>query len=155
MARGWAKLPRELSKLPSREVSIIGNSWSSSEKKGFFLEDLFHERGKDANEAAPSKLSEAVKRLVAFIAANRPRVIIAVMCRICECVKATSIMSKTDASTLCLPFPRGQKYQDYVSGLSEVLLSLQRGSLAEPKVRCSPEANSMARKYCSKIMKEL
>jgi len=64
-------------------------------------------------------------------------------------------MSETDALTLCLPFPRGQKYQDYVSGLSEVLLSLQRGSQAEPKVRCSPEANSKARKYCSKIMKEL
>jgi len=106
--------------------------------KNFYLEDLFHVRGKKVCEASLDEVQKALEGLTQFIALHRPRLVIAVLCRICGCVKKAAADAKLDISVICLPFPRksSKNYQRYVKSLAKILQSLLSDSPIKIHVCC-------------------
>jgi len=109
--------------------------------KNFYLEDLFHVRGKKVCEASLDEIQKALEGLKQFIALHRPRLVIAVLCRICGCVKKAVADAKLDIPVICLPFPRksSKNYQRYVKSLAKILQSLSSGSPIKIHVCCSDD----------------
>jgi len=94
--------------------------------RGFYLEDLFHERGKNVCEASLDELQKALEELTRFIASHEPRLVVAVLHRICGCVKKAVIDAGLSIPVVCLPFPRrrSKNYRKYVDGLARIIRSL-------------------------------
>jgi len=123
--------------------------------RGFYLEDLFHERSRKTYEASVDELRRVVRELADRISLYRPRLVIAVLCRICECVKSAVIEAGVYVPAVCLPFPIGGNHQRYVKGLTETLQQLLRGGPLEDRNYCSDKPTSKKRRYCLKILREI
>jgi len=128
----------------------------SFRSRGFYLEDLFHIRGKKVYEASLDELREAVRELANRISLYRPRLVIAVLCRICECVKRAVIEAEINVPIICVPFPNpGGNHQRYIKGLVETLQLLSSGTPLGDKNYCSNKSTSKHRRPCLKILREL
>jgi len=123
--------------------------------RGFYLEDLFHERDRKTFEVSIDELRKAVRDLADRISLYRPRLVIAVLCKICECVKRAAIEAGVDVPVVCLPFPIGGNYPSYVKGLAETLQQLLRGGPLEDRNYCSDRATSKKRRHCLKLLREI
>jgi len=117
-------------------------------KHGFFLEDLFHEMNKKIDEVTPAELKQATEKLASFIDTYKPKLVIATLCRICGCVKEATLIAKTDAVVICLPFPRGFNYRKYISKLAEALQALSKQTFTKLETCCSIQPKSRPREYC-------
>jgi len=75
----------------------------------------------------------------------RLRLVIAVLCRICECVKSAVIKAEINVLVVCPPFPNPKgtdNYRRYVEGFVETLQLLMRGALLEDMNYCSNKTAS-------------
>jgi len=122
---------------------------------GFYLEDLFHERGKNVYKISLDELRTAIEELANRISLYKPRLVIAVLCRICECVKRAVIETGINVPVVCLPFPIGKNYRRYIKGLAEALQQLLSGKPLEDRNYCSDRPISKKRRLCLRILKEL
>lgn len=94
---------------------------------GFYLLDLFSERGKVIRRASRSEREEAVKRLTEFVAKNEPEVVVAVLKRICRVVREGVKRSGLKVEFVCLPFPTYSK-TEYVEGVVDVLVKFRENT---------------------------
>jgi len=95
--------------------------------RGFFLVDLLDGRGRRVGEAPEGELAAAVQRLAGLVVELRPRLVVAVLCRVCGLVEEAVRIAGLGVPVVCLPFPKWSKGR-YVRGLAEVLRALEEGS---------------------------
>jgi len=104
--------------------------------RGFYLVDLLDERGRRVDEASEGELAAAVRRLAGLVGELRPRLVVAVLCRVCGCVEEAVRLAGSGVPVVCLPFPARSRSR-YVSGLAEVLRALEGGSPVAGRSFCS------------------
>jgi len=133
---GWAKL-KEVVIQCLDELDIVGKA------------------KKRLSGVTEDELRKVVRDLAERISLYRPRLVIAVLCRICECVKRSVIEAGVYVPVVCLPFPIGGNHQRYVEGLAETLQQLLRGGPLEDRNYCSDKPTSKKRRHCLKLLREI
>jgi len=139
-APGGSKLGRATKEAFEGALGVKFGSYSEFleffRSRGFFLVDLLGERGRRVGEAPEGELAAAVQRLAGLVGELRPRLVVAVLCRVCGLVEEAVRLAGLRVPVVCLPFPARSKGR-YVRGLVEVLRALEEGSTSADGGFCS------------------